>query len=85
MTPSQEILSRLNTIESKLNLILKTSPDKDSRYLFTKEVVKKYNVSEKTLGRRRETGVLKDWKCSDTGRNYQYSKKELDKVFSQKA
>jgi len=80
MTPEMELLKdlkkRIVRIEKSL---VKAADDKD--WIAAKDVKKDYGYSVETLSKFRKSGKLKKFRCSDTGRNFHYSHKELQTLF----
>lgn len=79
MTPIEHRLASLERTVNNLAKLLKKEKHQDDNWLSPEQVQKLYGYKPDTLRLWRRTGKLKDWTCSETGRKFRYSKKELDK------
>lgn len=82
MTDSQLILSRLRSIEKKVDRL--TSTKVTAEYITAAQASKMYSVSPDTIRKLRYRGKLTDCKATRTGRKWRYSVPELEMVLAAK-
>lgn len=79
MTDLERILSRLNSIDRKIDKL-----SKREEYITAEEVKVRFNISKKTLQIYRRKELMKDYKSSESGRGFLYAVSELEKLFHKK-
>lgn len=82
MTDSQLILSRLRSIEKKVDKLTATSVTPE--YITAQQASKMYGVSQDLIRKLRYRGKLTDCKATRTGRKWRYSVPELEMVLAAK-
>lgn len=75
MTIEQQILTRLSNIERKL--------EARNEWLTSSQVQSQYGLSKKFLQLKRKDGTLKKFRCLQSGKNFQYQRSEIEKLFTE--
>lgn len=74
MTIEQQILTRLTSIERKL--------ERGDDWLTAEQIKTEFDLSKKFLQLKRREGKLKNFRCLTSGKNFQYQRSEIEKLFT---
>lgn len=74
MTIEQQILTKLTSIERKL--------ERGDDWLTAEQIKTEFDLSKKFLQLKRREGKLKNFRCLTSGKNFQYQRSEIEKLFT---
>lgn len=75
MTIQQQILTKLSSIERKLQA-------QSDDWLTAEQIKAEFDLSKKFLQLKRREGKLKNFRCLTSGKNFQYQRSEIEKLFT---
>jgi hypothetical protein len=84
MTPIEQLTKQVQNLEKEVAKLKRTRSLNDAEYLTAAQVREVFGKSESTLRRYRNNGLLTDIRMSVSGRNYEYSFHQLEKLFRAK-